>query len=457
LPNDKNLSQLLLENGLAVVNIPRADEEFTQHLKTLKDAEELAKTKKVGQYSSKNPIKFDKYNDYSAPKMGAKAKQFFEFVKDESRVAGVVEAVLSGSLFKIRLDKQNCFILFSLAGVRTLSADKNIPQYEHFAKEAIKYSKENAFQRDVDLDFSSISPKGVFQGALFIHKKNYAQGLLESGLAYVEGFGRGEQRYLAEYKGYEKTAQNNKAGIWGAGIPVGTSSRSSAFKTVNETKTVICSEAYEPEEFYLQYTENQKTLDSITKSLADFKSDSKLEPPVKKGTPCVARFSDGKWYRAKIEKVGSNNKFGVIFTDYGNVEDVSYDDIRKLPSNLLAIEPQAKKCALAYVAAANKDTNAYDDSCDRVRDLLFDKKLVAQFCYEDSTTRYCLIYEKQSSNIKDSINYKLLKEGLVRLDETMPLGHEQLAILREAEDEAKNGKKGGWKTNDFAEPDEDEY
>lgn len=216
------------------------------------------------------------------------------------------------------------------------------------------------------------------------------------------------------------------------------------------------SEAFDPEEFYVQYVDNAKILGNIETELKGFKGTDKLEAPIKKGTPCVAKFSDGLWYRAKIEKVGAT-KHTVLFTDYGNTEEVSAEDVRKLPSNLLSIEPQAKKCGLAHVRRATQGSDTYEESADRIRELVFDKKLIAQFVYEDSEARFCWLFEKQAGSIKDSVNYKLLKEGLVRLDESMPLSSEQTTAMREVEEEAKNDKKGGWASNDFAEDDEEDY
>lgn len=41
----------------------------------------------------------------------------------------------------------------------------------------------------------------------------------------------------------------------------------------------------------------------------------------KTGDLCVAKFVDGEWYRAKVEKVHNKDKITVFFVDYGNVSD----------------------------------------------------------------------------------------------------------------------------------------
>jgi len=105
LPNGKNLSELIIEHGYAQVNMPRAGEDFTPCIKELSTAEEKALNKKLGVHSKKATIRVDKFTDYSGPKMNIKAKQFFDFIKAEQRIPAVVEAVLSGSLYKLRLEK----------------------------------------------------------------------------------------------------------------------------------------------------------------------------------------------------------------------------------------------------------------------------------------------------------------------------------------------------------------
>lgn len=457
LPNDKNLSALIVEAGLATVTIPRAEDDFTQYLKSLKDAEDIAKDKKIGQWSNNKSLTLDRFTDYSGPKMANKAKTFYEFIKGESRVKGVVDAVLSGSLFKIRIDERNCFILFSLAGLRTLQADKNISQYEEFAKKAVAFTKEHAGQRDVELDVASVSPKGLFQGGLYINKKNFGHFLLESGLAYAEAMNKNEQRFYTENKEIEKAAQAKKVGIWGANIPITTNSRLNSFKVVNETKTVTVVEAYDSSEFYVHYADDAKALATLGNELKSFKSDTKLETPVKKGTPCVAKFTDGLWYRARVEKANEKDTYSVFFTDYGNTETVHYNDIRKVTNNLLGVPALAKKCSLAFVEGPGNKTVTYEDLSEVIPELLFNKKFTAQFVYEDNSTRYCILTEKQNGTIKDSVNYKLVLDGLVRVDNEAPLSPEQETAFKEAEDIAKDKRKGGWKEGDFKEDDDEMY
>ena len=76
-----------------------------------------------------------------------------------------------------------------------------------------------------------------------------------------------------------------------------------------------------------------------------------LERPIKKGTVCASLFSaDNKWYRVEVLRSKSKNESEVRFIDFGNVEVVNTDsNLRKLPTSLLAFEPQAILSKFAYI------------------------------------------------------------------------------------------------------------
>lgn len=80
----------------------------------------------------------------------------------------------------------------------------------------------------------------------------------------------------------------------------------------------------------------------IDEAMEHFDCDNaeELERPIMKGTQCAALFSnDNKWYRVKVLGSAGKGQSEVKFIDYGNVEVVKADDLRKLPAHLLAYEP----------------------------------------------------------------------------------------------------------------------
>jgi staphylococcal nuclease domain-containing protein 1 len=89
----------------------------------------------------------------------------------------------------------------------------------------------------------------------------------------------------------------------------------------------------------------------------DYLQADDLERPIKKNTVCAARFKlDENWYRAKVLRGVGKNQYEVEFIDFGNSDTVNGDDLKRLPADLLAIEPSAKECSLAYIQVPRIDS-----------------------------------------------------------------------------------------------------
>ncbi|XP_076320175.1 uncharacterized protein LOC143230461 [Tachypleus tridentatus] len=76
------------------------------------------------------------------------------------------------------------------------------------------------------------------------------------------------------------------------------------------------------------------------------------------GSLCCARsFRDGKWYRAKVVALPSNNGsvVAVQYIDYGNVDVVSVGDVRQIEEKHFPYHPQAVECFLADVVPSESD------------------------------------------------------------------------------------------------------
>lgn len=84
-----------------------------------------------------------------------------------------------------------------------------------------------------------------------------------------------------------------------------------------------------------------------------------LEKPIKKGTICASKFSvDDKWYRSRVLHTLGKGLYEVEFIDFGNVDEVSADDLKRLPQKLVDFEPQAKLCTLSYIRV-NKNAGKF--------------------------------------------------------------------------------------------------
>jgi len=68
------------------------------------------------------------------------------------------------------------------------------------------------------------------------------------------------------------------------------------------------------------------------------------------GDLCAAKFTDGIWYRARVEKMakgGSNVE--VFYVDYGNRESVASSNCASLPSAFTSAKPYAHEYTLGCV------------------------------------------------------------------------------------------------------------
>ena len=87
--------------------------------------------------------------------------------------------------------------------------------------------------------------------------------------------------------------------------------------------------------------------------MEDFDAETchKLVEPVKVGTPCIAKYAQDKtWYRGEITARSQKEKdvYTVFFIDYGNSEQISYHNLRRINKKLFQFEPQCTKAYLAY-------------------------------------------------------------------------------------------------------------
>ncbi|XP_049513252.1 uncharacterized protein LOC119466618 isoform X2 [Dermacentor silvarum] len=66
------------------------------------------------------------------------------------------------------------------------------------------------------------------------------------------------------------------------------------------------------------------------------------------GTPCFARYSDNKWYRAVVSSWPRHNEtlVEVTFIDYGNREEVCVDDVRQSPDPIFRTPQGVYECFL---------------------------------------------------------------------------------------------------------------
>lgn len=71
---------------------------------------------------------------------------------------------MNGARFKLLIPKENCVIIFSLAGIRCPQTSRNGSEAEPYADEAFAFSRSLCFQREVDIETEAVDKNGTFFG-----------------------------------------------------------------------------------------------------------------------------------------------------------------------------------------------------------------------------------------------------------------------------------------------------
>ncbi|XP_063100841.1 tudor domain-containing protein 1 isoform X2 [Cavia porcellus] len=127
---------------------------------------------------------------------------------------------------------------------------------------------------------------------------------------------------------------------------------------VDQTVDVVVCMMYNPGEFYCHILKEYalEKLNDLNKSLAEY-CQQKFHNGFKAeiGQPCCAFFAgDGNWYRALVKEILPNGNVKVHFVDYGNVEEVTTDELQMIPSKFLKFPFQGIQCWLVDIQPRNK-------------------------------------------------------------------------------------------------------
>lgn len=431
---DKNAANEILAAGFANVVPPRVDEDFSKYIKELQEAETSAKEGKLGLHSGKD-VKNRRFTDLVGSGKGGRIKEMYSFLSSEGKIQGVVEVVFSAVKFIIRLDKQGIFIAVSLAGVKSVFNDSNMPEYLAVSDKGLIYSKECILQRDVEVEFEGCFPNGVLVATLYLNKKNYGVSVVSEGFAYLAGKPSSRQDELAKA---EEVAIKGKKGIWATNFSKGTQ-HSDTIERLDYKKSVFVCEVASGAEFYVQDPKS-KEMAIIDKEIekVQWKEQKRLISPVQRGTLCVAKFSaDGLWYRAKVERQVREDKYQVRFLDFGNADNVLISDLCFMPEPLKKFRPQALACALAYVESPDIKQAAGEEAADFIHSHLFEKNVSAHFVYKIGETHFLDI-----AHSGVPLSKLMVMQGLAKVADNVP---ESLAQeWKAAELSAQAGKKGLW-------------
>ncbi|NXA43888.1 SND1 protein, partial [Eudromia elegans] len=335
-----NIAEALVSKGLAtVIRYRQDDDQRSSHYDELLAAEARAIKNGKGLHSKKE-VPIHRVADISGDTQ--KAKQFLPFLQRAGRSEAVVEYVFSGSRLKLFMPKETCLITFLLAGIECPRGARNLPglvqEGEPFSEEATHFTKELVLQREVEVEVESMDKAGNFIGWLHIEGVNLSVALVEQALSKVH-FTAERSPYYKALLSAEEAAKQKKEKVWShyeeapveEVVPVLEEKERAA-----NYKPVFVTEITDDLHFYVQDVETGAQLEKLMENM---RGELAGHPPVegsyvpRRGDYCIAKFVDGEWYRARVEKVESSAKVHIFYIDYGNKET--------LPSSRLAALPPA--------------------------------------------------------------------------------------------------------------------
>ena len=467
---EKNVNVEIIEQGYAsfISPNPKLDDDVSKYLDSYQAAEKVAKEKKTGINSTKFPGSSN-YSDLIAANK-TKKKEFINFLVNQKNLPCVVEYCFSGSKFKLRIEKNKCYVPFSLLGVKTFGKDKNtLELHEKFQKEATDFANDHVLQREGVCDIIQADKVGNYFGYLTLNGANFGTTLIKEGLAVASaGYSNVAITCMNEFKAAEKSAEQNEKNIWAhpnlasylkEGELVSTLPKS--FEEKHSDIKLRITDYIDFNNFYVNILPN-KQLDKIGEVLASYDSGAikptPLEFPVKLNTLCAARYSvDGNYYRAKIVKALKDDKFEVELLDYGTIDVVYKADLIKLDGSVAMIEPQSVLCELAYLKYSQ---NSMKKALDKITDFVnIEAELPGKICYtyaHDGRTKVgVVVYQKKDKKLENTYHHDLIKLGFAKLDakKTLP---DYLKDLKEVQSKADKLGVGIWAENEHTDYDEED-
>lgn len=224
-------------------------------------------------------------------------------------------------------------------------------------------------------------------------------------------------------------------------------------------KPVFVTEITDDLHFYVQDVETGTQLEKLMENM---RSDISSHPPVegayapRRGEFCIAKFVDGEWYRARVEKVESPAKVHVFYIDYGNREILPSTRLGALPPafSTRVLPAQATEYAFAFIQVP-QDEDARTDAVDSVvRDIQNTQCLLNV----EHLSASCPHVTLQFADSKGDVGLGLVKEGLVMVEVRKEKQFQKVITeYLNAQESAKSARLNLWRYGDFRADDADEF
>ncbi|XP_071397824.1 staphylococcal nuclease domain-containing protein 1 isoform X1 [Centroberyx affinis] len=458
-----NIAEALVSKGLAtVIRYRQDDDQRSSHYDELLAAEARAIKNGKGLHSKKE-VPIHRVADISGETQ--KAKQFLPFLQRAGRSEAVVEYVFSGSRLKLYMPKETCLITFLLAGIECPRGSRNAPggmqMAEPFSDEAMLFTKELVLQREVEVEVESMDKAGNFIGWLHIEGVNLSVALVENALSKVH-FTAERSSYYKTLVSAEEACRQRKEKVWAnyEEKPVEEVVHLSEEKErVANYRSVCVTEISDSLHFYTQDVETGGQLESLMETM---RAEIAAQPPVegsyaaRRGDYCIAKFADGEWYRARVEKVESPAKVHVFYIDYGNREIVPSTRLAAIPPafSTRTLPAQATEYTFAFIQVP-QDEDARADVVDSVVRDIHNTQCLLNVEYSGVTCPHVTL---QFADTKEDVGLGLVKEGMVMVDVRKEKYLQKMVTeYLNGQESAKSARLNIWRYGDFRADDADEF
>ncbi|KAH0621802.1 hypothetical protein JD844_023436 [Phrynosoma platyrhinos] len=220
----------------------------------------------------------------------------------------------------------------------SLDVIKTIPHVE-WTQEAVRYFSERTSEIQMNSEFVE-KCEGKWEILLCDKKGNVTVDLINDYIAHQKPL-RVDKKETDLINLGEVVDKHSKSSSVSNG-------RSFHWKTpeIGQTLRTFSVVAKSPEYFWCQFTETEN-IDSIERMLQEAEKHERIiVHDIKRGCPCLAKYSeDDTFCRAIVSNV-EDNIFTVIHVDYGTEECVNKEMIREISDELLTMPPQAFLCCL---------------------------------------------------------------------------------------------------------------